>query len=885
MPNQNLTIPEGFLKSATRNKEKPAFIFYRNNQWKSFTYGELINKINAITDLLKVKGVKRKDRIAIYSENMPEWCISYLAISSTGAVCVPLDAELGSNEVYNLLKHSDVKIVFSSQNTYKNVLKIIDKNKIISFDSEEFITASEEDLSSTDQYLHMSTPDDIASIIYTSGTTGEPKGVILTHKNFYSDALSIIESGLIGSGDIILSILPLQHTYPFMCTFIVPLLIGATIVYPSGLKGPELTNTIRDKKASVFIGVPQLLEMILKGIETKINEKGFLIKSTIYFLLRISSILRRNFNINLGKSLFKTIHKTFGSQFRFFASGGARLKPETMKRLESYGFTILEGYGLTETSPVVTFNPPGKNKPGSAGKPLKKVQIRIDRGKGPEGEILIQGPMVMKGYYRMEEETRKVLKDGWLHTGDTGFIDRNGYLFITGRKKEVIVLGTGKNVYPEDVEREYSTLPLVKEICVYGREEDGTQLHALIVPDTEYAKRMMIGNIYESMKWDIYGVSLKLPQHMRIKGFQLYGEAFPKTSLGKIKRFLINEIVEKLEKKEGRKPGQKVVFHDNITQQITESIREVTTKDIEIQLDDSLELDIGLDSLKRIELIVKLESRFGITLPESFGAEFQTVNDLAEGIKNYIDASQQPFFTVKESETGLKQILEKQPSPDVLTNIRFARSFLGKRMLFLNKNFLRLVFRILFRSRISGIKNLIQPPFIICPNHSSYIDAFLLGTMLPESILLNTYILGAQKYFNNPLTKRFAKATNVIPIDPDTFLTKALNLSAYLLNNGKALCIFPEGGRTFDGNIGKFKKGIGILAIECGVPIIPVFIKGSYEALPRGKFFPKLKKLSIDIGKPVYPEMIKKVEGQADFDKYQWLADIVREKVLELSSF
>ena len=895
MINRHLgSIPEKFFHSAIQNRERTAFIYREELGWKTMSYGEFLTKVSAVAHLLKARNISSSDRIAICSENKPEWCAVYIAATSIGAICVPLDSELGTKEIYNLLNHSSSiqpeaarMLIFTSENTNNKVV-IAAKNlgvDVISFDCNEFKSIWQSASPAMVKEMSSVSANDIASLIYTSGTTGTPKGVMLTHYNFCTDADSIIQTTILESNDNVLALLPLHHAYPFMCTFIVPILLGATITYPSGLKGAELIEIIRTKGVTIVVAVPQLIEMILNGIEGKINHSNAFKKSVIKTLRATASNLRGYFELNFGKAVFVSMHKVFGPQFRFFASGGAKLQPATMKRLEAYGFTVLEGYGLTETSPVITFSPLDHRKPGSVGKPLRDVLLKIDSEKDEEGEILVKGPMVMNGYYEMEQETQNALKDGWFHTGDVGYIDSEGFLFITGRIKEVIVLSSGKNVYPEDIEIHYSSISLIKEICVYGKESfDATKhttLQAIIVPDTEEAKRLKIANIHEFLKYEIHEMSLKLPSYMRLNGYSLTMEPFPKTALGKIQRFIVKENLSKEKiKKIPAKKDIKSTPSDEFYIQVTDTIKTITESHDYIAPTDNLELDLGLDSLKKIELVVELERVLRFSLPQSFIFDVQSVNDLIEKLR-YHSSLPKSDKVKTESGSRFNDILSTNPTFEELKSIGLSRTRIERAFVNFMLFWVKLFFKIFFFASIKGLDNLPKSPFILCPNHSSYFDGLLIASLMPRLLFRDIFFQGSQKVFSSSFMRKIATISHVIPIDPDTFLTKALTLSSYMLRNQKSLCIFPEGGRTFDGIISEYKKGIAILAVHCNVPLIPVYIKGTYKALPRNTFFPRIAtKITITIGKSIYP---KEFYQNGNITDYQALADKVRDSVLSMA--
>ncbi|MBI5025357.1 MAG: AMP-binding protein [Nitrospirae bacterium] len=717
---------------------------------------------------------------------------------------------------------------------------------------------------------------DVASIVYTSGTTGIPKGVALTHKNFCFDAFSIIEAGLMSRDDNVLGILPLHHTYPFMTTFLTPLFAGATVTYLTTLKGPEIVKTMRECGITIFEGVPQIFDMLLRGIYSKMGK--ILLKGLFY----ISGWVREKTGLNLGKILFSKIHKSFGQKFRFFASGGAKLDPDVARGFFSLGFTILEGYGLTETSPVATFNPEKKPKLGSVGLPIPGVEITIlNPDKEGIGEIAIKGPIVMKGYYLNPEATEKAIRDGWFMTGDLGYKDTEGYLYITGRLKEVIVLSSGKNLYPEEIEKHYLNTPFVKEICVIGLEtRPGVtdSLQAIVVPNFDYLKEQKIANFNEALKWEINSLSLKLPPYKRIKGYRVLTEPLPKTPLGKVRRFMIKELLE-----EGRKPEVRAISPEDIifmeepsSKKILEYLKDISKKEF-ISLDDNLELDLGLDSLQRVEMVVALEQMLAAKLPEGFGAEVLSVRDV---IRKLIEFKSRP--EERGEVRGWSEILEAQPDEKDKAKIGLAHGAITRlfvaSLLLLLKGILKLIFRL----EVKGLENLPPPPYMITPNHTSNMDGFVVAASVPLKTFTDLYFVGFQKYFRNPITSAFARLAHVIPIDPETYLYRAMQLSAFVLKNSKALCLFPEGGRSFDGELMAFKKGVGILSKELSVPLIPTVIKGTFTALPRGARWPKLTRIKITFGKPISlkdMDFLKKPEG---IDEYEWIASRLRDEIVKM---
>ena len=884
-------IPEIFLKSAGEYKDQIAFNYF-DREWKSIKYQELLSNTKAIASWLINSGIQKGDRVAVHSENRPEWCKAYLALSMSGGIGIPIDVQLGPNEIKNLLDDSEAKVIFHSSKTEENVKKALKqpgKPQVvqINFDSPDFNKILQ--TPNIGKYPDIS-EEDLASIIYTSGTTGKPKGVMLTHKNFCSDADALIEAGILSHDDSVISVLPLHHTYPFLGNCILPVFLGTPITYPQSLKGPDLMAAMRDFGVTMLVSVPQLLELIRNGIFNKIRQLPGPLPKIMFRILNISGTLRRKFDINLGKVVFKSVHRSLGEKFRFSACGGAKLDPQVMKDLEALGLTILEGYGLTETSPVVAFNPIEKRKPASVGKPLPSAEIKIiepesgkEMGIMREGEIIISGPMVMKGYYKNPEATSDVLKDGWFHSGDLGYIDNDGYIFITGRIKEVIVLSSGKNIYPDEVEKQYLKIPLIKEICIMGLEEKGIveSLQAVIVPDTEYAKTAQISHMQEALKWEINNTSTHLPSYMRLKGYALYPEPLPRTPLGKLRRFMVKDLLQARDKEQREKEEDQSLIQDETGRKIAECIRSLLKEKIPVQATDNLELDLGLDSLAKIELVVMLEKVFSLKLPETLTAEAQTVAELIVRIKEYGSGGTGSFKKMP----AWKDILTTEPAFDDRKNVGVHHSSFDRLIIFTGLQLVKILSKIFFSLKTEGLDNIpAQGPYIITPNHASYLDAFAVVAGMPSKTFRDLYSLGIQKYFAGNAGRSFARLANVIPIDQEKYLNKALQMSSYVLRNGKSLLIFPEGGRAFDGELMEFKKGVGILAIELNIPVIPAYIEGSFEALPRSATWPRFRRIKVAFGKPLFPYNADMSKKPAGTDKFQFFVDELKERVKSLRS-
>lgn len=839
-------------ESAALYPNNIAVRFKTGEAYHEYDYSLLIRNIAAVSRGLDRLGIKKGDRVALFSENRPEWIFAYLGTVAKGAVVVPIDAQLAEKDISVLLPDSEAKAVFVSGATRPKI-PLSDNLSIISFDSNS--DTSFHDMLSSNQSAGMPTPPDagdLAAILYTSGTTGDPKGVMLTHGNLASNCDSLIKLELVDPSDNLLCILPLHHTYPAMVCMLLPLSLGATVTMLNSLKGPDILACMQETGVSIVIGVPQLFTALRRAIFDEIRKKSGPVRLIVKLLLGLNRLFMKTVGINIGKKLFGQVHAKFGPRFRLFASGGARLEPDVQTDMNNLGFIIIEGYGLTETSPVCTFNPLEKQKPGSIGVPIPGVDVKIARpDETGMGEIAVRGPNVMAGYYKKPEETEKVLRDGWFYTGDLGYRDRDGYFFITGRSKEMIALSTGKKIFPDEIEAFYKQIPAVKEICVVDTERG---IEAAVVPDLDYLRKMNISNSREAIASAIEDMSRGLPPYKRIMGLKIFKESLPVTRLGKLKRSLVKKLYlshgEKAEAPAAARDAE--LYTDSVGGRVAACIEQYSAKK-PIAYDDNLELDLGLDSLSRVEMVVALEKGLGVRLPDTFGSEVLTVLDVVLRIKDALASGR--TVEAEEVKRSWAEILGAEPTPEVLRDIELESGPLlnifkrGVRLL------LRIFYAIYGRMSYSGLENLPKKgPYIIAPNHLSYADAPLAVSAVPWEIVSRMFFLGHTKYFGGRFTSKIARFIHVIPVDMEARLYSALQLSAYVLKRGKILCVFPEGTRSRDGEMKEFKKGIGILSKELNVPIVPAAINGTYEMMPPGAGFPRPAKVSISFGEAVYPD-------------------------------
>lgn len=524
---------------------------------KGVTYKQFQNDIQCLGTALCELGLKNSN-IAVLSENRYEWCVSYLGIVNGTGVVVPLDKELPHEEICNLLERSDCSAILCSGN-YEDILAekkdSLPKLKyIISFDKaksednvlsfSELIERGRHLLSEGDTTFIDSSIDreKMNMLIFTSGTTDQSKGVMLSHKNIVSNIMAVSKLLYADTNDSILSILPLHHTYECTAGFLTMIYLGVTIAFCEGLR--HITRNLQEYKPTILMSVPLILENVYnKVIKKAKKEKRY---AVLKLALWISGLLYK-LKIDVRRNLFKEVLDNLGGNLRLIISGAAALNPKASRALRAMGLNIMQGYGLTECSPIVSVNRLDYFKDSSAGLPLPGIQVEIDNPDADGiGEIKVRGPIVMLGYYKNPEATKEVLRDGWLYTGDNGYIDKHGFLFISGRKKNVIVTKNGKNIFPEDVELYLNKSEYIKESLVYGVNEEGeddTIVCAKIVPDIEvitdkFGRTPSDEELYKLIQQEVKKANKKLSSYKKIRHFELQKEEFEKTTTKKIKRHL-----------------------------------------------------------------------------------------------------------------------------------------------------------------------------------------------------------------------------------------------------------------------------------------------------------------------------------------------------------
>ncbi len=544
------TLPELFRITASRYGKRPCFTIFSPDR-VTLTYDQALHKILQVADFMAANGIQHGDRVAVSGKNSPEWAIAYLAVTFAGAVVVPIDYQLKNNEISNILKASEAVALF------------IDEEKFDAFSPDSSGLKARWSLSpKKSDYLYelqatASVPeiipakeDELAAILFTSGTTGNPKGVMLTHSNFVADCFLAQYHMELFPTDVFYALLPLHHSYSMLAVFIESISVGAELVFGQKLVTSAILHDLKAAQVTMFLGVPMLFNKVLAGIMKGIKAKGPVVFGLIRTMMAISGFIKKTFKVNPGKKMFGSVlDKASLRSIRICISGGGPLAPSIFKQYNQLGIDFVQGYGLTETSPILTLNPVKAYKETSVGKLLPRVECKIDNpDQDGRGEIIVRGPMIMQGYYKNPEATAEVLDaDGWFRTGDVGYLDKDNYLYLTGRCKNLIVTSGGKNVYPEEIENAFQLYTEIEQILVRGfteSEEDRSEnIEALIYPNKEMFATFVDGGsalkdvVEKRIRAIVDEVNPTLQPYQKIVRVTVLEEPLEMTTTKKIKRF------------------------------------------------------------------------------------------------------------------------------------------------------------------------------------------------------------------------------------------------------------------------------------------------------------------------------------------------------------
>ncbi len=899
-----------FQESARKFPDNIALEIQRQQAVERVSFAELTRMSESVANWLSTR-VPRDARIAILAANHPRWVAAYLGIIAAGRTAVPLDTTFHADQVKKLLIDSGASLLFCDVKHLPVASEAVAELSVAlvmtSAATEQAATpATTANLSADLDSIFAAGPEtfqpivpaesDLAALLYTSGTTADPKGVMLTHANLLGEAASVLAVIKIDSRDALLGILPMFHVLAQMTNLFLPLFNGARVVYLETLNTTELLRALQEREITVFCVVPQFFYLIHERIFKELGKRGKTTLRIVRTLMALNRTLRR-VGINAGKLLFGKIHATMGARMRYLVTGGSRFDPAVARDFYSFGIDVLNAYGLTETTGGAFINPPGNVVFGSVGQPFPGVEARIIDPQSPEegapaaGEIAIRGAIVMKGYWNRPVPTAEVLRDGWFHTGDLGYFDAAGNLFITGRRKEVIVLANGKNVYPEEIEAHYLQARYVKEICVMALEArpgDSTseRLHAVVTPNFDLLRERKIVNSKEAIRFEIEALSHKIASTKRLGSYDIWQEDLPRTTTRKLKRFQIEKRVRELKAKgvgDSDLGTEKPLTNDEKSWLERDDVRRALAIVREssrnllaaIRPAHNLELDLGLDSMQRVELLTALEQQLGGAMPESQLAEIYSVRDLVDTV--LASAARGEGQAGSAAPAWSTILSEPVTDPEALALMR--HNIFADVLFFLLGRLIYLVARGPFHLKISGLENLPENgPYLICSNHQSYVDPLVMTSALPWRLFREMFALGTSDIFGKGFMRRLARWIRVVVLDPDANLVSAMRAGAFGLSQRRILILYPEGERSNTGDPTIFRKGAAILSIHSQAPIVPVAIEGFYEAWPRHQKYPRLAHLQLVFGKPIQPPALNEA-GEAS---YEQLTNDLKSKVVAM---
>ena len=888
----NETFCERLIAALGVRSDKVAMTLIGPDGTESITFGSMLAQVRSIAYRLSQEKIAFGDRVALIGENHPNWAIAYLGIIYRGAVVTPMDPAATVQALGAFLKGSEAKLAFvspASVDKFRAACELIGSNipavalhpltqpdGLARFEDWAATPTSKE----FDEAPPPARANDLALLMYTSGTTGAPKAVPLTHGNIYSESDKVEEVMRISDQEVVVSLLPLFHAYSQIVNLWLAATVGARVVYLTELSSAGIERGLKESGATALVGVPRLWYLFHKKIWDAVQARSWIMRTIFRLMLVANGKLRDWFGLNAGPWFFKPVHRSFGGKLRLAVSAGASFDEDVARDFHHLGFTILQGYGLTETSGAATVTRFEDNKIGSVGTPLNGVEVRIDQpNEEGVGEVLIRGPIVMSGYYQNPEANREAFtSDGWFRSGDLGRFDKQGHLYIVGRQKDVIKLPSGKNVFPEDVEAHYERSPFVSEICVIGVRDESSEfkraekLRGVVVPNFEYLKAQQIGNAREWVVWELENLGRELPEYQRVHDFVLRAEPLPRTSTRKVKRFEVKSRLEELEQRNGTKREAKPAQFSDAEQALMDSVAGRATvaavkqhnHDVEsIHPDMHFEIDLGLDSLARTECFASVEQTLGIELDSQQLSAVQRVGELVQLATSSLNGGAGSRVTAGVEfrwQRELAQTAETLPDVEQLLKRKTAVVLFAYVVL----RIIRFGAQVLFRMEVRGkeVLDRVEPPYLICPNHQSYLDPFLVCSTYPRRVLENIFQVGASMYFTNRFMSWLAPLINVVPIDPDVQLMRAMRAGAAGLRAGKILNIYPEGQRSFDGQLYEFRKGAAILATELNLRIVPVALDGVYRIWPRKSWRFRLAKVKIRFGEPIDVQSV--ISGDTD---------------------
>ena len=776
----------------------------------------------------QVGPVAEGEKCIILSENREGWLYVLYAIWQNKGIAVPVDATSTVHDVAYILGDCQPAAIWTSRSKLELAKAAMHEAGItpVIYIIDDYERQPLEPIYSTLQPRPFSPQDTEATalIIYTSGTTGSPKGVMLSFRNMIAVCHGVCVEVRIFRPELrTLMLLPLHHVLPLMGTIVAPMMTGGGITICPSMSATDLMQTLQTGEVGIIIGVPRLWQTVYGGVMKVINSN--LATRTIF---RICRWLQWRW---LSRLVFRSVQKKLGGHIAYLVSGGAALDKEIGIGLKTLGLDVLEGYGMSEAAPVLAFTRPDDIKPGCCGQPLPSVQARF-----VDGELRCKGPNIMKQYYNKPKETAEAFdEEGWLRTGDLGYFDDHGRIVITGRSKELIVLSNGKNINPSEIE--YKIEQYTDYVKEAGVVQDCDMLRAIIVPQHDWAVNLTDEEVEETLKREVLEpYNQTVAPYKKLMNLFVYRGDLPRTKLDKLQRFKLPKLILDGSHKATQKESVLVEPAFPEYKVIKDYIR--SEKHCSVRPTDNIETDLAFDSLDKVGLQGFLEQTFGMEITAEQIARFKNITDMAEYVADY-------KTRIEVEKTDWHSLLNEQ-THSVLPACWRDGILLAKGFLLLS--------RLYFRIRSRGMENLPkQGPFILASNHQSFLDGMFVMSFLPAGTILRTYFYAKEEHVHRGYVAWMAARHNVIVMEPSN-LKKSIQKLGEALRQGRNIIIFPEGTRTRNGLVGDFKKMFAILSKELNVPVVPVCIKGAYEAMPKHTKVPRPRKVTVEYLPAIQPD-------------------------------
>jgi len=850
----SLWTPARLITALAARGDVPAIITMSGGSPVEWPAATLAEDAARLAGGLLAAGLAPGEPVGLHGPNSPDWIAVRLAIGAAGGVPVAVDDLTAAEDAAPILARAGCRWHFTTA-AHAAALPPEAGFRPVLLDGGEAPDGWRALRAAAAAPLPATAPDAEAMLVTTSGTTGAPKLFALAHANLDANLSAVLAVGLVGPQDRMLLPLPLHHAYPFLVGLMTPLAAGATLVLPETATGPDLVRALRETRATILVGVPRIYVALLAGLRARVAARGAVARALFGGMLEFSASLSRG-GLDAGRVLFGGVHAQMAPALRLVVCGGARLDAEDVWALEALGWRVCNGYGLAETASLFTGNTPGARRVGSEGRALvpgSAIRIADPDAQGI-GEIQLKGANVFAGYRdNPEANAAAFAADGWFRTGDLGRLDTDGFLHVTGRLKELIVLGGGKNVMPEEVEAAYATHPAIREIAVLERSG---ALVGVVVPDEAPLRAAGATRPEDALRVALTVAGQGLAPYQRLAGYVVARAPLPRTRLGKIQRFRLPEMYEAL--LSGRLAPPAPLSAEDEALLAAPGAREAWDilaaryRGKPLSPEASPALDLGIDSLEWVALALELEQRIGLRLGEEDIAAIGTVRDLLERAR----AARGGGIALPPPRGAAEIAAEAErmtrpPSPALLP-LRAAGWAAA-----------RGIAAAMFSLETRGRENLPRRgPCVIVANHVSDLDPGLVAAALPFGLMRRLWWGGVkERLFVNRASRAFTRAFQVFPVE-ERQPSQAVAMARAVLARGQALAWFPESWRSPDGALQRFLPGIGLILDGLPeVPVVPAHISGAFEAMPRDRRLPRRHPIRVTFGAPVAPALLAPPEA------------------------